>query len=244
MFTAVLVVPGYLLLDNGATVPGILMIAVGGYMAAFIGIYFNVGLAAAADRAMRGEPTSLGEGMRIAQTRTGPIAGWALLAVTVNLILSAIQSESGILGRILSGLFAVAWNLITFLVVPVIALEGLGPIDALKRSGSLFKKRWGQQITGNIAIGGLVALMAVLPAVALGVVGAMLITGGGAGVAGGVALMVVALALLVTGIVISSALRGIFGVALYHFADSGEGVGVFSTNDLESAVRTKKGRLG
>ena len=64
-----------------------------------------------------------------------------------------------------------AWSLVTFLAVPVIAIEGTGPFETLKRSASLFRERWGQQITGNIAIGGAVFLLGVLPAALLIVAG-------------------------------------------------------------------------
>ena len=60
-----------------------------------------------------------------------------------------------------------AWSLVTFLAVPVIAIEGTGPFETLKRSASIFRERWGQQITGNIAIGGAVFLLGVLPAAIL-----------------------------------------------------------------------------
>jgi hypothetical protein len=42
--------------------------------------------------------------------------------------------------------------------------------------------------------------------------------------------------------VISSALSGIFGVALYRYALDGEAVGGFTSEELESAVRTKGAR--
>ena len=50
--------------------------------------------------------------------------------------------------------------------MPVIAIEGTGPFETLKRSAALFKQRWGQQITGNLAIGGVVFLLGLLPAAA------------------------------------------------------------------------------
>ena len=52
-----------------------------------------------------------------------------------------------------------AWALVTFLAVPVMAIEGTGPFGTLKRSATIFKDKWGQQITGNIAIGGAVFLL-------------------------------------------------------------------------------------
>jgi hypothetical protein len=41
---------------------------------------------------------------------------------------------------------------------------------------------------------------------------------------------------------ISRALSGIFGVALYRYALDGEAVGGFTAEELESAVRSKRGR--
>lgn len=240
---AVVMVPGAILIAGDKTVPGAILIAVGLYIATFIVLYFNVGLAASADTAMRGQTMTFGEGMKMASQRTGPIAGWALFSVTVNLILNAIRSEAGWLGQIVTGLLAIAWNLVTFLVIPVIALEGLGPIAALKRSASLFKKRWGQQVTGNIAIGGIVALALILPAAVIGFFGVVLVIGTNASditIAFGAALVVLAVAIVIVAQVIIGALRGIFGVALFRFADTGESAGVFSAEELQGSIQQKK----
>ena len=67
-----------------------------------------------------------------------------------------------------------AWALVTFMAVPVMAIEGTGPFGTLKRSATIFKDKWGQQITGNIAIGGAVFLLGVLPAALLIVAGVLL----------------------------------------------------------------------
>ena len=58
-------------------------------------------------------------------------------------------SERGLLGRIVASLFGLAWNIVTYLVVPILVVEGIGPIEAVKRSGALLKKTWGEQIVGN-----------------------------------------------------------------------------------------------
>lgn len=238
--TAALVGPGFLLLSDNQTPAGIALIAIGTYIATFIGIYFNVGLAAAADKIMRGESATIRDGLAVSRTRIGPIAGWALFAVTVNLILNALRNQEGIVGQILGSLIAVAWALATFLVIPVIALEGSGPVTALKRSAGLFRQKWGQQVTGIVAIGGLVALFTVLPAVALGALGIVALGGGGAAAGGGVALIVIAVVLLIAGAIVSAALRGIFGVVLFRFTSGGEVIGGFEAADLENAVRMKR----
>ena len=47
---------------------------------------------------------------------------------------------------------------------------------------------------------------------------------------------------LAIALLISKALSGIFGVALYRYATEGQAVGGFSAEELESAVKAKKGR--
>jgi hypothetical protein len=56
------------------------------------------------------------------------------------------------------------------------------------------------------------------------------------------ALLVVIGALVVcVALVVSKALSGVFGVALYRYALEGEVVGGFTQADLESAVKPKRG---
>ncbi len=157
--------PGFYLLEENVTAGAIAVIAVGLFILAFIGIYFSVGLAACADKIFRGEQATVRDGLAVARENLGPIAGWALLSTIVGTIFNLLESQ-GTLGQIAGRLLDIGWALVTFLAVPVIAIEGTGPIETLKRSASLFKSRWGQQVTGNLAIGGAVVLFGMLPAVA------------------------------------------------------------------------------
>ena len=61
-----------------------------------------------------------------------------------------------------------------------------------------------------------------------------------AGFAGG-ALVVIGALILCVALLISKALSGIFGVALYRYALEGEVLGGFTQEDLESAVKQKRG---
>jgi hypothetical protein len=152
-------------------------------------------------------------------------------------IVGALEQQGGAFGEIAGRLAGAAWSLVTFLAVPVIAIEGTGPLATLKRSASLFRDRWGQQITGNLVIGGVVFLLGFLPAVALIAIGFVIWPS--AGFAGAVLIVIGALIICVA-LLVSKALGGIFGVALYRYALDGEVVGGFSQEDLESAVRVKK----
>jgi len=133
-----------------------------------------------------------------------------------------------------------AWSLVTLLAVPVIAIEGTGPLEKNKRTASMLRDPRGQQITGNIAIGGAVFLLGVLPAILL-IVGGIAIWSSASFL--GALLVVVGALVLAIAMLISRALNGIFGVALYRYALDGETVGGFTQAELESAVKTK-GRRG
>jgi hypothetical protein len=236
---AIIVVgPGLYLIDDGRVAFGGPLAVIGFYLLALIGFYFSVGLAAAADMIFHGREATVGDGLAVARSRFSQIAGWAAISTIVGLILSALENQ-GAVGQIVSRLLAVGWSLITFLAAPVIALEGTGPIETLKRSTSLFKSRWGQQVTGNIAIGGAVLLFGILPSAAL--IGVGVLVWASASFVGAL-LVVIGVIGLAIALLISKALSGIFGVALYRYAIDGEAVGGFTPEELESAVKRKRGR--
>jgi Family of unknown function (DUF6159) len=235
---AIIVVgPGLLLIENEQTVFGGALAVIGFYLLAVIGTYFSVGLAAAADMIFRGQQATVADGLAVSRTRFSQICGWAAVSTAIGLVLSALENQ-GAIGEIVGRLLAVGWSLITFLAVPVIALEGTGPWQTLKRSSSLFRSRWGAQVTGNIAIGGAVFLLGVLPSALLIVVGFMIWAS--ASFAGALLLVIGVIGLAIS-MLVSSALSNIFGVALYRYALDGEAVGGFTAEELNSAVRTKRG---
>ena len=153
----------------------------------------------------------------------------------MELLLRMLQERLGLIGRFVVGLLGLAWTVATFLVVPVLASEGIGPLDAVKRSAELLKRTWGENLIGNVGLGvvfGLVTFVVVLLFGAL-LVGAAAIQSAVAMVLAGT-LAVVAFILL--GLV-QSALQGIYSAALYRHAEAGEAVAGFDQALLESAFR-------
>ena len=233
--------PGFYLIEDGQRVIGGLLVAIGLYLSSFIAIYTGVGLAATADAIFHGREATVADGFAVARERLGAIAGWAALAALVGVVISLIQQSGSIGEAILGSLVGAAWSLITFLAVPVITFEGTGPWATLKRSASLCKERWRGQVSGNVAIGGIVVLLGVLPAVLLIAGGVYVwISDDGAGtMAAGAVVALVGLLLLVVSMLILQAMRGVFGVALYRYASEGEVTTGFTQEDFESAVRTR-----
>jgi hypothetical protein len=232
-------VPGAYLADRGDTVPGVALIAAATYLASFLTTFFGVALAAAADKALRGEDPSVRDGLRLARTRLGPIAGWALVTATVSMVIRAVESQRGI-GQIVSAVLGAAWGVISFLVIPLVALEGIGPIEGLKRSAGLFKQHWGGQLTGMAAVGIGVFFIGVLPSLALLAGGvAVLSSGGSAGVGGGAVLVGLGAVGFGISMLVGTSLRQVFAVALYRYTLDGQTPAGFSAADLEGAVRTR-----
>ena len=130
-------------------------------MLAFVVIFFNAALVFAADRRLEGQAVTIGEAMHESAARAHVLLPWAIVSATVSIVLRAIEQRGGILGRIVGTIAGVAWAVVTFLVLPVLVFEGVGPIAAVKRSGSLFKKTWGENLVANAGIG-LIALLAII----------------------------------------------------------------------------------
>lgn len=239
--------PGAYLLsrDDGSSssatkVGGVVLVVIGAYCASFFVIYFNVALAAAADQALRGQQPDIRAARGVARSRIGVIAAWAAVSVVVSAFFALLRDKGGIVGNIGAGIGAAIWGLITFMVVPVLAFEGIGPVAAIKRSASLFRQRWGQQVTGNVVIGGVAGLI-VLVGVVAGIGGIALLAGGEAGLEVlGAALLLIGIVIAVAGSVFAGATRGVFGTALYRYIADDRAVGPFSAPELESAVRTHR----
>jgi hypothetical protein len=200
----------------------------------FVVVFFNVALVSIAANRLGGGQATLNDGLQAAWERKGVIFQWALLAATVGVILRAIEERVGWIGRLVIGFIGIAWSLATFFVVPILAFENLGPVEALYRSADLFKKAWGEQVAGGFSFGILFALLA-LPGLLLPVLGQRAAGPSGA-VAGTVLLGIYWLMLAI----ISAAAQGIFTAALYHYATTGEVAGGFRREQLAGAWQPKQ----
>jgi|JRHI01.1.fsa_nt_gi hypothetical protein len=194
---------------------GYVLAAIGYFAIAFVGVYFLGALVAGADEVLRGGHPTVGAGLQAANQRLHRLLPWAIVTATVTIILNAIERNGGWVGRIVGSLLGLAWTVLTFLTVPIIMLEDVGPGNALKRSKELFTKTWGENLALNFGLGAL-GFVVMLPAFALAALG----------VASGVtAITVVAVALAVAWFAVAqaviAALSGIFRTALYRYAADG-----------------------
>ena len=149
------------------------------------------------------------------------------------MIIRQLQERSGLLGSLLGFLGGIAWAAVTFLVLPILVIEDVGPVAAVKRSASLLRNAWGEGLAGNIGLG-LIGFVAALPFLALGVAGAMVATP-----AATIPLLVVAGLGLVGVVVVMSALSVVYQTALYRYATS-QPVSAFDDQLMNNAFKAKR----
>ncbi len=199
------------------------------FVAYFLIVFFNMALIHCANHAFNKAEFTLGTGIAFSFSKIGVIASWAFVSATVGLILRIIEDKNEKIASFIAGILGMAWALLTFFVVPVIAYEGLGPIAAIKRSGALFKSTWGERVGASFAFGWVGLLMVLFIALPIGIL--LWMVHPIAGVAAGL------LCLLVIG-ALTSAAETVFTAAVYQYA-IGRPVDAFATDRLQNAFQPK-----
>lgn len=192
--------------------------------------FFSCALMASANVAFSGGEASLGVGLSLAWSRIGRILIWAAVAATVGMVLRTIQERVGLLGKILIALMGTAWTILTYFMGPIILFEDLGVSDGVARSTAMIKKTWGEGIAKALTFSavtfvGIVCIMAgfllmltIHPLLAM-------------------VLSILAILALAT---VTSAMDGIFKVALYRYACWNMVPEGFSADMVQSAFSPKK----
>ena len=109
----------------------------------FATLIFNVALTFAASEQMDGRIIGISEAVRFAWSRRVVIIKWTFFSGVVGLVLNMIERRVGILSKVIGFLAALSWAVAVFFVVPILAFENVGPIEAVKRSANLMKTTFG-----------------------------------------------------------------------------------------------------
>jgi hypothetical protein len=194
----------------------------------FVTIFCNCALAACVQMRLAGEEPTIAGGLERAASRVHVIFLWALISTTVGRILSMIQERSGLVGKIVIAFVGVGWSLATYLIVPVLVMEPVGVMDAVRRSSSLLRQTWGEQVLSGFAFGW-IALLCALPGVGLGAL-AM----------NGYPIFLVPMVLWFAGMWAAFSAAGeIFTVVLYRYATTGQAAPGYDAAMLGGAFRRK-----
>ena len=133
-----------------------------------------------------------------------------------------------------------AWSIASFFVLPILALEGLGPFDAIKQSLKVVREKWGESLIG----GAVVSLVPGLIAFAgIGIAALGVFVGLGGLWAVGAPLIAIGVVVLVAAITVGQILHAVFTVVVYRYATEGVTPEGFSADDLNAVFRSKKHRF-
>ncbi|MGE3074092.1 MAG: DUF6159 family protein [Dehalococcoidia bacterium] len=213
----------------------VVLYVLGAVAVAYCVIFFNAALVAAALERLRGGDPNVQTGIAAVLPHALNILGWAIISASVGLILQALRSRTdNILGRIALSIAGGVWAYMTFFVVPILVAQGIGPIDAIKHSSSLFKRTWGEQVASNFGFGIFYVLAFVIVAIPIVLIFAL----------NPVAGLIVGIALVTLALGTVQAIEGIFKAALYEYAHDGQVPQAFATADLANSYRPDGGRRG
>lgn len=202
----------------------------------FVMIFFNTGLVTCANIRLNGGDPTFKDGVKNAAKHVREIFLWALISATVGILLKMASSRSKTPGKIATSLLGMAWNLLTFFIVPVLVFEDLGIIESVKRSGQLFVKTWGENFISKFSMGlffTLLFLLGFIPIIISFLVMPLLAVP---------VLVLVILYWVLLGIV-SSSLDGIFVTALYSYAKTGKVPSAYSPEVVKHAFTPKTSRV-
>ena len=210
----------------------------------FIIVFFNAALIFCALQSFAGKEPSLRAGLATAAGRLPQILAWTFVAATIGLILNALQSflkdKLGFIGALLGGLAETAWAVVTYFVVPVVVVDGVGPIEAVKRSSAILRRTWGEAIGGEGGLG-LISFLFILPVVLL--VGLLGTAGVGvwASPPAAIALIAIIAVYLLALVIVFTALGTIFRTGTYIYATTGQAPSNMDPALLQAAFRKKEG---
>ncbi len=182
----------------------------------FVIVFFNSALTACAMRVINGEDASIGDGLAMAFKRLPQIIAWAFVSAIVGVILQIIENAHEKAGQIISAILGSAWTALTYFVVPVIVVDGVGPIEAFKQSVGTLKKQWGTALVGGFSLGFL-GMLVILPIVLIGG-GLIWLATKSMGPGGLIAAIAVAVVLFAIGTAVNSAAGVVFKALLFNFA--------------------------
>lgn len=178
--------------------------------------YYGIALTAVVSARLEGRDGTYRDGIMVARARLGNIFRWAAMAATVGVVLNIIASQRSSLARGAAVAGGFAWNVATFLIIPILAREEIGVREALKRSGALFANTWGRTLTVRISLAAFFMIVIGVVAAAFGAAAyASAVAGNGSLTLGlAIGFVVVVSCLLVA----LKTLEAVLRVVLYEYA--------------------------
>ncbi len=205
----------------------------------FVIVFFNTALIGSTLMWMNGQTPTLAGGLSLAVKRLPQIFGWAVLSAVIGTLLRIVENSHKRAGQIVAAILGSAWTAMTFFVVPVIAVDGAGPIEAFKRSLKTLRSTWGTALVGNFFSLVILGLLFTFPIL---LVGLLLLYAGFS--VGSVPLMILliglSVGLIAIAIAASSAADTIFRALLFSYSTDRTIPAGIDTSQFDAAFAPSK----
>lgn len=197
------------------------------YFHYFVIMFFNGALMECVQCSfVEGRTPTIQEGLRAAGRRWFQIAMWTLAVSTVGVALRSLESQSRRFSSIIAAVAGLTWTLGAYFVMPSLMFDEDRLVGAVKRSMSISRRIWTDQLGVHAGLGAFGVLFAI-PGLLLAAASLFL----------GLPLLLPA---IVYGLILSvvlSAARTVSTVALYRYAVTGEVPRGFSRQILAGTLR-------
>ncbi|WP_092903018.1 DUF6159 family protein [Halostagnicola kamekurae] len=225
--------------EPGVVVYGALFVAY--LVETFIASFFTAALVAATRTVFEGEEPSIRRALAVAWQRKLPLIIWSLIAAIIGVFIRMIESEGNLVAQIIAGVFAVAWSVMTYFVVPVIVFRNPSLRGMLSESASTFKDTWGESLGAMDTIDMFSFLLALLGLV-LGVL--TFVVPAGMGAIQLPATVLIGGTAFIFGLLIGKALSGVAKTALDVYATESTAPEFFDDMDFSGVSGDKPPSTG
>ena len=196
---------------------------------------FKMAFLCAAGNVLRGSPRGFGSNLAQAAGRLPALVGWGLMVMGATMLRDAVTSRLWFGESTVRSLTDAAGRAVSVFVMPAMAVDGLGPFDALKRSFEGVKKVWGEGAVIAVTLSPLRAPMLLLD-------GGLLFLGVcvlPASLFGGLVLVFLGTCSLLAYRCVVRAVDAMTYLALYQYASAGQVAPGFSSDGLQAALVNK-----
>jgi len=80
------------------------------------------------------------------------LLGWSLISSTVGILINILENSHNILKDIIGYFLLVTWSMCSYFVLPIMVIEKVGPISALKSGAKLFGRKWKRPAAINVLL--------------------------------------------------------------------------------------------
>ena len=101
---------------------------------------------------LQNKPCTVTEGISESTRFIFKMLAWSSIKIVMDTIFHSI-ARLGRVGRILEIFMQVSWGILSMFVLPIMIMQNVGPITALKKSGTMIKKNWRKNFSMTFIFG-------------------------------------------------------------------------------------------